>query len=182
LQDIFKGHRDILPACSIQLLTTLSMNLLFRAKYKYKLNESPAQVKDELETMFSTPWHKTAPRLSGRFLTDYSFRVQAVLSRSVAFFGIFQTFSVLEGRMTTEDERTVIRLNARPGYLSLLIFYALLTVTILAYYKARSALSPESILIATALTGLMIAYYFILRYSRNSLRRFFQRQMGIKSK
>jgi membrane associated rhomboid family serine protease len=158
------------------------MNLLFRAKYKYKLNESPAQVKDELETLFSTPWHKTAPRLSGRFLTDYSFRVQAVLSRSVAFFGIFQSFSVLEGRLNTEDERTVIRLNARPAHLSLLLFYVLLLVTIVAYYKARTALSPESIFIAAAFTGLLVGYYFILRYSRNSLRRFFQRQMGIKSK
>ena len=158
------------------------MNLLFRAKYKYKLNESPAQVKDELETLFSTPWHKTAPRLSGRFLTDYSFRVQSVISRSVAFFGIFQSFSVLEGRLNTEDERTVIRLNARPGHLSLLFFYILLLVTIVAYYKARTALSPESILIATGLTGLLIGYYFILRFSRNSLRRYFQRQMGIKSK
>lgn len=65
------------------------MNLLFRAKYKYKLNETPDQVKAELETLFLTPWHKTAPRLSGRFLTDYSFRVQSVLSRAVAFLVFF---------------------------------------------------------------------------------------------
>jgi len=158
------------------------MNLFFRAKYKYKLNESPAQVKAELETLFTTPWHKSAPRLSGRFLTDYSFRVHAVLSTAVAFFGIFQSFSVLEGRLHTEDERTVIRLNARPNHLSLLAFYLLLAVTIMAAYKAQADLSPETIILATALTGLLTGYYFILRFSRNSLRRYFQRQMGIKSK
>lgn len=158
------------------------MNLLFRAKYKYKLNESPSQVKEELSSLFSTPWHKSAPRLSGRFLTDYSFRIQPALSRAVAFFGILQSFSVLEGRLNTEDERTVIRLNARPGHLSLLIYYVLFALTIVAAYNAQADMSPEPILTAVALTALLIFYYLILRYSRNSLRRFFQRQMGIKSK
>lgn len=158
------------------------MNLLFRAKYKYKLNESPAQVKDELETLFSTPWHKTAPRLRGRFSDDHSFRVHAVLSVSVAFFGIFQSFAVLNGRFRAEEERTVIRLIARPGTLSLLLFYALLMVVAFAVFKAQAALTPQTIILAAALVLLQISYYFILRYSRNSLRRYFQRQMGIKSK
>ncbi|HOZ68818.1 MAG TPA: hypothetical protein PLU11_13765 [Chitinophagaceae bacterium] len=158
------------------------MNLLFRAKYKYKLNESPAQVKAELETLFSTPWHKTAPRLSGYFSNDFSFKIRSVLSTAVAFFGIFQSFAVLQGRLQAEEERTVIRLTARPGTISLLLFYALVVVTILAAVKAQAALTPETIVVAAALTGLLISYYFILRFSRNSLRRYFQRQMGIKSK
>lgn len=182
MQDIFQGLKDILRACAIQLLTTLSMNLLFRAKYKYKLNESPAQVKAELETLFSTPWHKTAPRLSGYFSNDFSFKIRSVLSTAVAFFGIFQSFAVLQGRLQAEEERTVIRLTARPGTISLLLFYALVVVTILAAVKAQAALTPETIVVAAALTGLLISYYFILRFSRNSLRRYFQRQMGIKSK
>ena len=164
------------------LLTTLFMNLLFRAKYKYKLNESPSQVKEELISLFSTPWHKSAPRLSGCFLTEYSFRIQPALSRAAAFFGILQSFSVLEGRLNTEDDRTVIRLNARPSHLSLFIFYGLLILTIAATYKAQANMSPEPFLTAIALTALLISYYLILRYSRDSLRRFFQRQMGIKSK
>lgn len=158
------------------------MNLFFRAKYKYKLNEPPAQVKAELDSLFLTPWHKSAPRLSGRFLTDYTFRIQPAISRAAAFYGILQSLSVLEGRLNTEDERTVIRLNARPGHLSLLLFYVLLTLAIAAAFKAKADISPEPILIAVGLTGILVIYYLMLRYSRNSLRRFFQRQMGIKSK
>jgi len=158
------------------------MNLLFRAKFKYKLNDSPAQVKAELNTLFNTPWHKSAPRLNGRFLTDHKFRVRPVLSAAIPFFGILQSLSTLEGRLEPEEERTVIRINARPGYLFLLLFYALLAVTLLNLYKAKAILSPERIMIATTFTGLLISYYFILRYSRSSLRYYFQRQMGIKSK
>ena len=158
------------------------MNLLFRAKYKYKLNESPAQVKAELETLFLTPWHKTAPRLSGYFRNDFSFKVRSVLSTAVAFFGIFQTFSVLQGRLQAEEERTVIRLTARPGHISLLLFYALLVVTLFATARAQAALTPETIAVAAAFLLLLVSYYFFLRFSRNSLRRYFQRQMGIKSK
>jgi hypothetical protein len=158
------------------------MNLLFRAKYKYKLNESPAQVKAELETLFLTPWHKTAPRLSGCFSDDHTFRVKSVLSAAVAYFGILQSFAVLNGRIRAEEERTVIRLTARPGHFSLLIFYALMVAVALVAVKAWTTLTPEIIILAAALLLILVSYYFILRFSRNSLRRYFQRQMGIKSK
>ena len=158
------------------------MDLLFRKKYKYKLNESPAQVKEELETLFSTPWHKSSPRLNGQFTEAFSFRVRPVLSAAVAFFGIFQSMAVLEGRINAEEERTVIRVKARAGYFPILLFYGLLTACVIAAFRVYHSQTPETVVLLSSFVLLFVACYFILVYSRNSLRRYFQRQMGIKSK
>ncbi len=158
------------------------MDLLFRKKYKYKLNESPAQVKEELETLFSTPWHKSSPKLNGHFSDEYTFRVRPVLSKALVFFGFFQSFAVLDGRLQAEEERTVIRVRARAGNFSLLLFYSILLAIIITTVRIQSSLTPEIVLLLSALVVLLTVLYFILIYSRNSLRRYFQRQMGIKSK
>jgi hypothetical protein len=159
------------------------MDIFFRKKYKYKLNEPIEEVKAELNAILNSRWHDFSHNMTGQIREDNSFIIEPKFSLAIEVFGNYQSFSFLEGNLQTENGRTIIRLTARPTFAVLFLLYFLLIAGIVQLITIiKKQFSFESILITILILVFYLGIYGVITFSRNKIRRRFERSMQMTAK
>jgi hypothetical protein len=159
------------------------MDIFFRKKYKYKLNEPIEEVKAELNSILNTRWHDFSNNMTGQLREDNSFIIEPKFSLAIEILGKYQSFSFLEGNLQTENGRTIIRLTARPTFAVLFLLYFLLIAGIVQLITIlKKQFSFDSISIAVLILIFYLGIYGAMTFSRNKIRRRFERSMQIGAK
>jgi len=158
------------------------MNIFLQNKFKYKLNEPLDDVQSEIRAVLSSSWDSLSKNIRGRLRDDNSFVVRPKFTIPITILGTNPDYALLEGRLSSEDGRTVIRLTTRPSYFIMFLFYFLLIFLFADLATIKKPLSIESFIRPIALACAVFLLFAVISFSLKRIRNRFEQYMGIRMK
>jgi hypothetical protein len=158
------------------------MNVLLRTKYKYKIDEPLENVQSEIKAVLDSSWRTLSRNIRGRLRKDNSFIVRPKFTIPITILGTCPDYALLEGKLSFEEGRTIIRLTARPSYLIILLFYSLLIFLFTDLIGLKTPLSIESFIRPIALAFAALLLFSVIFYSLKRIRNRFEGLMRIRIK
>jgi hypothetical protein len=158
------------------------MDILLQTQFKYKIDEPLENVQSEIRALLSSSWRTFSKNIRGRLREDNSFTVLPKFTIPIRILGTNPDYALLEGKLSFEEGRTIIRLTARPSYLMIFAFYFLLILLCADLITLKKPLSIESFIRPIALAVVVLILFGVLSYSMKRIRNRFERFMGIRMK
>lgn len=156
------------------------MDFLFQEKYKYKIDEPLENVKAEINDFAGSNWFDLKENIRGEVSEDNTFTLRPKFTIPITILGIMPDYALLEGELSVEEERTIIRITARTSYLIVFLFYFLLFLLVLRVISLRKPLSVDSFFMPIALAFVLIFLYGVVSFSMKRMTRRFERLMGVR--
>jgi hypothetical protein len=156
------------------------MNFLLQKKYKYKIGEPIQEVKAELQNLLSKRRTDFSVNLMGVIREDNTFTIKPKFSFAIDVLGVAQILSLIDGKLETENERTVIKVIVRPNYILLCLLYFLLLLFIFAIINLKN--SSEDDLYAKPIVFFILLMFILcsILFSMKRMKRRFERALGIR--
>jgi hypothetical protein len=164
------------------MLAAIIMDILLQRKYKYKIEGSLQEVKSKIEAILKSSWYDISltKNIWGQFISDNSFIAKPKFTIPITILGFYPHYAVLQGKLSFEQERTIIRLTARPTILVLLLFYFLLILFTVKMLSIKGPITFDSFLGPIAIAFGLIILFSIVSFTMTRLKNRFDSFMGIK--
>ena len=158
------------------------MNLFFHRKYRYEVYDTKEDIRREIKSFLKTSRHEFSNNISGSIKHDGRFRLYPRFSLAADVFGIPFGFAVIDGKLESEQEKTIIKYIVRPPYGLVIVFYliAFFLLKVLLDLRTEKTMSLENFLIPIAILLLLIALFGLIRFSSNKLLKRFERLLNLK--
>lgn len=158
------------------------MDILLQAKFKYKIDEPLENVQSEIKALLSSSWRTLSKNIRGQLREDNSFTVRPNFTIPITILGTSPDYALLEGKLSFEEGRTIIRLTARPSYLIIFLFYFLLIFLFIDLITLKKPLSVESFIRPILLAIAVLLLFGVIFLSIKRIKKRFEGFLGIKMK
>jgi hypothetical protein len=156
------------------------MDFLLQTKYKYKIDEPLENVQSEIRDLLSSSWYDLSKNIRGRLREDNSFTLRPKFTIPITVLGTYPDYALLDGKLSFEEGRTIIRLIARPSYLIVFLLYLLLIFLFGDLLTLKRSSSVDTIVRPIAIFFIIIFLWGIILFSLRRIRNRFEGFMGIK--
>ena len=107
------------------------MDALFSFKNTYTVNDSIENVSAQIKSIAEKRWYDFSKNITGKVKEDGSFKLTPKWTFGYASGFDGSDLTYLFGKLTAENNKTIIKINTRPNYAGVFFFYFLILLLIL---------------------------------------------------